>query len=487
MMQALLSTLLIAVLQYLSSVHAESIEEVATAIANPYSPRYRQFLTAQEARELAKQLPPITFPTNTSTVGQHNSNIARRDFSQHQLGQRDTCGANDLVTPSCIRQVYGIDYTPEPSRVTFAVYATEAATYNPDDLTRYLKDYRPEAQGATYEVIGSGDPAEPSNVEALFEVALDTQTLLGTAWPAKGQLYNLGGVFGPNPGQPYRPFVEFLNGLISNDSVPSVVSFSQSLPEDTIDPDYARALCTMMALVGARGISLLFSSGNNGPNGESANGPHKAIFEPKFPASCPWVTSVGGTTNLANEVAATSSTIPPFAATFYTASGGGFSNLFEAPSWQREVTAEYISQHVPDSYYNASGFNARGRGIPDLSAFSTNMPTSVNGVTLPLAGTSAATPLWAAVIVLLNDYEASKGRPPLGFLNPWLYSLQGQENALFDVVGGGNSKGGCSALGGCNLTETLGYDVALGWDPVSGLGSPLFEGLKAALDVYECL
>ncbi|QIX01224.1 hypothetical protein AMS68_006741 [Peltaster fructicola] len=471
----------------LSLVHSESIADAAAAIANPYSPRYRQFLTATEAIKLAKQLPAISFPFSATQATRRGRTQKARDVPRQKSSRRDTCGANDNVTPSCIRQIYGIEYTPEPNRVTFAVYATEAATYNPSDLNNYLEQYRPEAQGAAYDVIGTGDSSEPSNIEAGFEVALDTQTILGNAWPAQGQLYDIGGVFGPIPGQPYKPFVDFLMGLISNESIPSVVSFSESMAEDFVNPDYARTLCTMMALAGARGVSLLFSSGDNGPSGDTADGPHKVVFEPEFPASCPWVTAVGGTTDLENEVGATSSTIPPFAATFYTASGGGFSNLFEAPAWQKDVTAEYISQYVPSSYENISGFNARGRGIPDVSAFSTNFPTYVNGATLPLAGTSASTPLWAAVIVLLNDYEASNGRPPLGFLNPWLYSLSEESNALYDIVDGGNNKGGCNAATGCNLTDLVGYDVTPGWDAVTGLGRPIFDGLKAALDEFECL
>lgn len=44
------------------------------------------------------------------------------------------------------------------------------------------------------------------------------------------------------------------------------------------------------------------------------------------------------------------------------------------------------------------------------------------------SGTSASTPVAAAVIALLNDYLISQGKSPLGFANPWLYAtgLQGE-------------------------------------------------------------
>ena len=332
---------------------------------------------------------------------------------------------------------------------------------------------------AQYIVEGSGDSIEDSGIEAKFETALDTQTLLGLAWPAQGILYNRGGVFGPKAGQTYDPFVQFLQELITNKTVPSVVSFSESMPEDMMDAAYAKRLCSMMAQVGARGVTLLFSSGDNGPNGDQPTGTHNAIFEPEFPASCPWVTAVGGTTNLVDETAATKSTIPAVDKISYTASGGGFSNLFTAPLYQSPVVDGYIITRIPWSYRSVSGFHAAGRGIPDVSAFSTNVPTVFNSLTIPLAGTSASTPIWAAIVTLLNDYEASKGRPALGFINPWLYSLK---SGLKDITTGGNSVGSCDALSGCHLSKTLGYNTTWGWDPVTGLGSPIFNKLTAALD-----
>lgn len=423
--------------------------------------------------------PTTNFPGPRKDVGSASRTVGRR-----ATNRRGSCGSSDDTTPACIKQLYDINYTARPNRTTFAVYATEAASYSASDTHKFLTRYDPPAAAANagFEVIGSGDAKEGSpGIEGAFETHLDTQTALGLAWPATGILYNLGGVFGSDAGQTYDPFVQFLQDLLHNETVPSVVSFSESMPEDMVDPDYARNLCNMMAQVGSRGITMLFSSGDNGPQGDQPDGAHNAIFEPEFPASCPFVTSVGGTTNLANETAATKQTISGLISKLsYTASGGGFSNLFERPAYQDNAVPGYVSGHIPASYYNKSGFNASGRGIPDISAFSTNFPVVWEGITIPIGGTSASTPLWAAVITLLNDYEASKGRPPLGFINPWLYSLQ--NGALRDITTGGNNAGACHLLTGCTLSETPGYDVVEGWDPVTGLGSPVFSALTAALD-----
>ncbi|CAK3781870.1 Tripeptidyl-peptidase sed2 [Lecanosticta acicola] len=426
-----------------------------------------------KAREKASRTIPLS----------EGQKIARRATS--------SCGPEDDTTPRCIQKLYNITHTPAPNRTTFAVYATEAAVFSNIDLQNYLHAYRPEAAGATYTVIGSGDPASgPGGIESKFETALDTQVLLGLAWPARGILYNLGGVFGPDVGKEYDPFVKFLQELVANETVPSVVSFSESQPENRVERDYALRVCNLMAQVGMRGVTLLFSSGNNGPNGDTPSGPHAKIFEPEFPASCLWITAVGGTTNLSHEQAATQSTIPFLSSLGYTASGGGFSNLFPAPAWQYPSVQEYITRHVPQEYQDPSlGFPALGavnRGIPDVSALSTQWPTYSNAapVAIPIGGTSSATPTWAALVVILNDYQLSRNRSTLGFLNPWLYSL---DAGLKDIVLGGNNVGKCDVLRGCTLTEALlGYNVTRGWDPVTGLGSPNLGLLMAELDRRGC-
>lgn len=468
--------------------HAEQLLNTSYAI---YSDGARELLRSADISLPDTVAPHIDFvtPTTSFPLPQLSFNPTQVPL-QHvpQLSRRATCGTGNNASPSCIRQVYGIgNYTAKPSRVTFLVYATASAVYNPTDTQSFLAANNPPAAqaSATYQLAGSNANAPPGSggLEAAFETALTTQTLLGLAWPASGIFYSNGGVFSSNASQPISDgFVQFLAELMHNETVPSVVSISESYAEDQLDPAYARRMCSMLAAIGARGVTVLFSSGNNGPNGNGAGGRHDAVFEPKFPASCPWVTAVGGTTDLGDEKGATSQTLDAFTKTFYAASGGGFSGLFRRPRYQRRVLGEYVRTQVPSSYRNVSGFNAKGRGIPDVSAFSSGFPVVANGLSLAIGGTSAAAPTWAAVITLLNDYEVSKGRPPLGFINPWLYSLKA---GLKDITEGGNSAGACNVLQGCSIGQTLGYNVTKGWDPVTGLGSPLFSQLLQSLDSCE--
>lgn len=163
----------------------------------------------------------------------------------------------------------------------------------------------------------------------------------------------------------------------------------------------------------------------------------------------------------------------------FTASGGEFSHLSERPSHQDQAVGHYVTSQIPDSYPITS--IAPRRGIPHISALTTDFPTMWEDLVYGIGGTSASTPLWAAIVTLLNDYEALKGRGPLGFINPWLYNLP--KGALHDITTGGNHVGRCDRSRGCKLKEKIGYDVARGWDPVTGLGSPVFAALTDALDL----
>ena len=75
---------------------------------------------------------------------------------------------------------------------------------------------------------------------------------------------------------------------------------------------------------------------------------------------------------------------------------------------------------------------------------------------------TASTQIVASVIALLNDYQISKGRASLGFLNPWLYGDAAE--GLNDITSGSNP--------GCG---TVGFSAIDGWDPVLYALSDLFR------------
>ena len=210
----------------------------------------------------------------------------------------------------------------------------------------------------------------------------------------------------------------------------------------------------MFAQLGARGTTFLCSSGDSGvgENGAcfSNDGKNTSMFLPSFPASCPYVTAVGGTKNFEPEVAA-------YHEDNEYASGGGFSNYFKRPSYQNHVVPAYISSLGS----NFSGlYNPAGRGYPDISAQSQSMNVVWNGIIGQVDGTSASSPTVAGILTLVNDALIAAGKPVLGFLNPCLYARL--HKAFTDVTSG-------SAVG----CDGEGFPAQAGWDAVTGFGTPV--------------
>jgi tripeptidyl-peptidase-1 len=154
----------------------------------------------------------------------------------------------------------------------------------------------------------------------------------------------------------------------------------------------------------------------------------------------------------------------------------------ERPSWQDDVVSHYVEKYVPKGFYDIINFHPQGRGIPDIAAMASDMPIVTFGKLQRLNGTSYSSPMIGAMIAMLDDYETLKGRPPLGFLNPWLYS-QASKGIVEDIRSGPDNfySPSCSNNKTC-LDEKLGYPTTPGWDAVTGLGVPNFGKMMENLD-----
>lgn len=186
--------------------------------------------------------------------------------------------------------------------------------------------------------------------------------------------------------------------------------------------------------------------------------PSKTPLYPSWPASSPWVTAVGSTRFVDQKVGNEEMSTDQFG------SGGGFSNMFSAFKDQENDIASYfkIAPQLPPSDL----FNKTGRATPDVAALGEGYQVITGGRTQPVGGTSASAPTFAAIISLLNEARLSNGKPPLGYLNPWLY---GNPSILTDIVKGNN------AIGRGQFNLPYGFNCTKGYDPVSGLGTPDYE------------
>jgi tripeptidyl-peptidase-1 len=152
------------------------------------------------------------------------------------------------------------------------------------------------------------------------------------------------------------------------------------------------------------------------------------------------------------------------------ASGGGFSNYHPTAPWQAAAVKNYLSiaQNLPPAGY----YNTTGRGYPDVAALG-NAVLIYQGGIQPVGGTSCSSPIWAAVIAILNQAQIAKTGKPLGYLNPFLYKMAAECSDCFtDITVGDNicTEDGCSS--GCT-----GFTCATGWDPVTGWGSPNVQNI----------
>ena len=135
------------------------------------------------------------------------------------------------------------------------------------------------------------------------------------------------------------------------------------------------------------------SSETNTSNSQTGNTWTGFGYFPNFPATCPYVTAVGGTFKTGvNEIAASTDA----GATITT--GGGFSTYYARADWQSAAVASYFKQVSSGATRTpASGFNPLGRGIPDVSANSNDFGVVINGFLTSQSGTSASTPVFSAM------------------------------------------------------------------------------------------
>ncbi|KAI4250164.1 MAG: hypothetical protein L6R40_000336 [Gallowayella cf. fulva] len=382
------------------------------------------------------------------------------------------------VTPLCLRTLYGtVNYKPKvpgKNKVGLTNYLGE--TNNRSDVYLFLQQFRPEASQAAFQfeiqVIANGDNQQtPNNITQLaagkdLEGNLDAETILGIDYPTPLIAYNTGGSppFKPDENTPTNtnePYLTWVRYVLAQRDLPQIISTSYGDDEQTVPEAYARRVCNEFAQLGARGVSLLFASGDDGVGGAGTcftnDGKNTSTFLPSFPDGCPFVTSVGATKNFNPEVVA-------FDPRNGFVSGGGFSNYFRRPSYQDNAVKPYVAS-LGDQFKGL--YNKRGRGYPDIAAQGQLFQTVWNGTIRRLDGTSASTPAAAAILSLVNDSLLAAGRKPLGFLNPWLYKRGYQ--SFTDVLSG--SATGCG---------TSGFPAVKGWDAVTGFGTPYFPKVRAA-------
>lgn len=326
----------------------------------------------------------------------------------------------------------------------------ELDLYTPGDISNYQACYdRNTTTRINTQLIDGGPSAQSAGG---LEVNLDMQAVLGML-PG---LANLFVYEAPNNDTAYND--QWMQILV--DDIP-IVSTSWGLCEPDVSGTDIAAEQQLFLQAGAQGQTLLAASGDNG-----AYDCGTGTLAVDDPASNPYMTGVGGThltvnsDNTYNSESAWSGS--PGAS---DGSGGGLSQLWSMPSYQSGLG-------VISSYSSGLPCHATGgqycREVPDIAfnadpnvGYVVYCTISAAGCSstdpfVAVGGTSAAAPMWAAVVALANQYALLQGKYNLGFLNPTLYTLLASStlysHAFHDVTSGTN----------LYYPATTGYDMATG-------------------------
>ena len=178
----------------------------------------------------------------------------------------------------------------------------------------------------------------------------------------------------------------------------------------------------------------------------------------------PYVTVVGGTTLTMNGTGASYASEKAgnwgFAGDYnwnpdgYAGTSGGISTDVPIPAWQ--LGFNMVTNHGSTTF----------RNVPDVALTADNIfLVSSGGAFSIVGGTSAATPLWAGFMALVNQQAVANGRPNIGFLAPIVYALAKTTNytaCFHDIVAGDNTWDQSPT----NFFAVSGYDLC------TGLGTP---------------
>lgn len=376
----------------------------------------------------------------------------------------------EVFTPSQTRSVYGTaalqrrGYDGAKARMTIVSLGGGFSTQDLQDFAECFDVKAPQVDVT----LGTGNPTRI--VSYSEETHLDLQTVAGVLVNAERvqlvQAVNDDYLTGMIDG--------FSRALSSARGIPDAVSLSyggcelglasrQQVGQQGLTPMWG-LLNDVFASGAVVGSAFFTGAGDSGSSVcQEAGAPLLPAPSVASPASSIWITAAGGTRlDLGADNRRVAETVWNDTAFGVPAGGGGgVSFLIRAPWYQQGVTGN------------------RGRTTPDSSALAAivpGWPVAYGNALVPVGGTSGSSPFQASNIALISAHERSKGRPSVGFVNPWFYSTAAGN--FYDVQEGDNQVpvegDGFTNIPACCWAYP-GYDLA------SGLGAPHFDRLASAL------
>jgi subtilase family serine protease len=396
-----------------------------------------------------------------------------------------------VVSATAVRQMFNISSSLAVigNSSQCAVEFESGLYYVPEDLKQFTNGMSlPQPNPVAH--IGGFKPGNQPDGESTLDVQYLTavgQNGTNTFWVLNGWL------------------LDFAQDLFNMANPPLVNSQSWGTEERSDLQDYNNRVDNEYMKLGLRGVSIVSASGDSGAIGEQQCTGNQYVFNPGYPAASSYTTSVGATMVVGNGET-TSCTLPPACSDIMYpcvcngkqdpandpigstgagfSTGGGFSVWNPRPQYQDAVVSAYLNDNtIPKP--RAKYFNSSNRAFPDISAIGYNLliyqsgsGDAVQGNNQDwrlIGGTSAATPIIAGMITLINSKLQQMGKAPVGFFNSLLYKMAHEDPSTVTSVGNlnTNNKNGCP----------YGYvSNPNGYDPVTGLGYPQLDAIMRYIE-----
>ena len=372
-------------------------------------------------------------------------------------GGTNPAAAGGSFTPPQIAQLYQFPANASAAGQTIGLIELGGG-YRAADLTAYFKSLGLSAPSVVAVPVDGGKNSPSTADGADGEVMLDIEVAASVAPGANIAVY-----FAPNTDQ---GFIDAVTTAVHDTAnKPSVISISWGGPESSWTQQAITSLDSACQAAALLGVTITVAAGDNG----STDGVTDGANHVDFPASSPHVLACGGTKITAAGDTLTNEVVWNELSANEGATGGGVSTAFPLPTWQANANvpapasaaAKRKKKPTTGTGTGTGATPGSGRGVPDVAGNAdpvTGYTIRVDGQTIAVGGTSAVAPLWAGLIAVANAQNKSAA----GFLNPTLYT---NLNAFRDITSGNNGA----------------YTAGPGWDPCTGLGSPIGTAIVAAL------
>ncbi len=494
----------------LANPEAAGLKKAIAAIYDPHSPSYGHFLTPAEAAARFGPAPGRAagviewlrahglggaWTPGTGAVTATGPAAAvekafriRLDAYRAPNGSRFYAGWDDpRVPPELAAAVVGSSHVTDYRFVK--TYAIRPGGLQPSDLqlvydTQPLRAQGIDGTGETVVLWAAGDNINPQHYSTFNQHfgLPDTPVVLGGGPPLgsgkeEGELImDVETVHEIAPGAriivyttPATQVDQVMTGeapmFTANPG--SIFSFSIGFCETVFSSAAATSAGGIYDQAAAAGSTIFVSTGDSGAYTcqelHFGSPPSPAGIGTSVPSIFPGVTAVGGTTVSQDAKGGWYDETVWEGPNRFVGSGGGISQYFAMPDWQRTVPGA-LNQ-----------FNTTKRSVPDISAVADPASgTAIFGSSgwQTGGGTSLSSPMWAGFAALMNQYLKRNGGHPLGFFNPALYAVASTPQpfgAFHDITVGTN----------------LAYPATPGYDLATGIGSADVWNLTQDLLAYQ--